>query len=119
MKVWELIYDDDDYDDDASPYWLLMHDVKMDMEKKCQGLFVIAFHRENGDVIFLLNGFDIYQYEIGSNKCEKVWQFPFPNDKSPQIMLMKRMFPELLGVYPVVCPSLGPTRISELPPIKS
>lgn len=66
-KVWELIYDGDD--DASSTSWHLLHDVKFDMEKTSYMLFVIALHPENDNMIFILHGFDIYEYEIGSNKC--------------------------------------------------
>ncbi|EXC13605.1 hypothetical protein L484_019562 [Morus notabilis] len=82
LKDWELIYNDDDDDFDLySSSWLLVHDVKVDMENTLTRhmLFVICFHPENGNVLFLLRGyFDIYQYEIGSRKCEKVFEFSIP-----------------------------------------
>lgn len=82
----------------------------MVMENTFCWLFVSAFHPEDGDVIFLLDGFDIYQYETGS----KVWQFPpFADIKSRYTMTMKRVLHQYLHVHPLVCHSLGPTRIPD------
>lgn len=54
LKVWELIYNNEDDDDDAShTSWLLVHDLDVDMEKTGRKLSVIAFHLEIGDVIFV------------------------------------------------------------------
>lgn len=56
--------------------WRLVHDVEVDfVETGWHRLQVIAFHPENGHVIFLLHGFDIYRYEIRSNKSEKFSEF--------------------------------------------
>lgn len=62
-------------------------------------LFVICFHPENGNVLFLLRGyFDIYQYEIGSRKCEKVFEFSIPGNKSPDIRYMKKSLISWLNI---------------------
>ncbi|EXB94760.1 hypothetical protein L484_003325 [Morus notabilis] len=111
LKVWELIYSDHD-DNASSNFWLLVHDVKVNMKNTFRHV-IIAFHPENGDVIFLLNDFDIYQYEIGSNKFEKVFNFSFAD--SPYTKWVKRSLHERLHVFPLVRFSLGPTQIPMIP----
>lgn len=117
LKVWELIYNEDynNGGDNSSTSWLLVHDVKVDKEKTEGGqkLHVIAFHPENGDVIFLLRGADVYKYEIGSNKCEKVWEVPISDDRSGDTEFLKTT----LNIYPVMRSCLGPTKTPELQPI--
>ncbi|PON51572.1 hypothetical protein PanWU01x14_215090 [Parasponia andersonii] len=91
LKIWELNYDnnfnydnsddDDDDDDGSSRMWTLVHDVRV---KKWidRRQHVIAFHPENGNVIFLLfNCRHIYQYDIGEEMMEKVGQFSGDGDE--------------------------------------
>ncbi|EXB62855.1 hypothetical protein L484_008705 [Morus notabilis] len=94
LKVWELIYNS--IDDDASTSWILVHDVKVDMENTRNKLIAIAFHPENGDVIFLLYSFGTYRYEIVSNKFEKVREYPFPDNESPNTKSTKKTLAEFL-----------------------
>ncbi|PON32266.1 F-box domain containing protein, partial [Parasponia andersonii] len=78
LKVWELNCDNNaSYDDDgSSKRWTLVHDVRVKkwIDKR---QFVIAFHPENGNVLYLLfNRLHIYQYDIGEEIMEKVGQLP-------------------------------------------
>ncbi|PON96520.1 F-box domain containing protein [Trema orientale] len=74
LKVWELV----DYGDDIAPStktpWLLVHDVKL---KGVQNAFVLAFHPNNDNAIFVVRDRKVYLYVIGDGKYEEIGEFPF------------------------------------------
>ncbi|PON65812.1 hypothetical protein TorRG33x02_269880 [Trema orientale] len=112
LKVWELNYDNNsnnynnsDNDDGTSRMWALVHHVRV---KKWidERQHVIAFHPENGNVIFLLfNRRDIYQYDIGEEIMEKVGQLPDDG---------RGIYVENIRTYTLAHP-LWPTPISTCP----
>ncbi|PON96519.1 hypothetical protein TorRG33x02_077920 [Trema orientale] len=78
LKIWELV----DYGDEiavrttSSSSWLLVHDVKL---KDAQNVFVLAFHPNNGDAIFVVRDRKVYLYVIGEEKYEEIGEFPCDN----------------------------------------
>ncbi|PON87994.1 F-box domain containing protein [Trema orientale] len=69
LKVWELI----DYGD-ATRSWLPVHEVKL---KGVDRIFVLAFHPNNSNAIFVLRDHNIYLYEIEKEKYENISEFPY------------------------------------------
>ncbi|PON98036.1 hypothetical protein TorRG33x02_061100 [Trema orientale] len=104
LKVWELNYDHNVDDDDkgGSPWtWTLMHEVEVSANNHT--LFVIAFHPDNGNVVFFLRYPRlICKYDIGEEKMEQVGHLP--NEHYPY------EFAESLYSYSLVHP-LWPTPI--------
>ncbi|PON69390.1 hypothetical protein PanWU01x14_088310 [Parasponia andersonii] len=78
LKIWELV----DYGNEiavrtTSSSWLLVHDVKL---KDAQNVFVLAFHPNNGDAIFMVRDHrQVYLYVIGEEKYEEIGEFPYEN----------------------------------------
>lgn len=76
MKVWEYNNDIDE--------WILVHNkVKWAAALTSNRMiYVLAFHPNDGDVIFLASNFDTYLYDIRKDKYKKLGEFPkIPEDK--------------------------------------
>ncbi|PON87992.1 F-box domain containing protein [Trema orientale] len=69
LKVWELI----DYAEDTRS-WLLVHEVKL---KGADEIFELAFHSNNGNMIFMVCDHKIYLYDIEKEEYEKICEFPY------------------------------------------
>ncbi|PON93302.1 hypothetical protein TorRG33x02_108730 [Trema orientale] len=73
LKIWEL------NDNNSGGDWLLVHHVRLTSAKTYKTR-VAAFHPNNGNVIFMLHNSEreIYRYEIGEEKFEKIGRLPSP-----------------------------------------
>ncbi|PON92001.1 F-box domain containing protein [Trema orientale] len=69
FTVWELKNCDSE-----SPSWVLVYNLKLNYSKN--RVFMLSFHPNNTDVVFLLCGNDICLYDISMNKYEKVGECP-------------------------------------------
>lgn len=107
LKIWELNQYDDD-DDDTS--WTLVHDVevrpifKRPITRRSR-LFVVAFHPENANVVFLSRAYSrrIYRYDIEQEKVELVGKFPIDGNKIFPISL--RCYTLTHPLWPTLLPS--------------
>ncbi|PON95614.1 F-box domain containing protein, partial [Trema orientale] len=107
LKVWELNYNyvDDCNDNDGFSWtWTLVHNVEVKDRHKLR-LFVIAFHPNNGNVIFLLRGYrHIYQYDIVEGKMKQVGKLPDEAKKSCYADL--QVFTLVHPFWPTLLPSV-------------
>lgn len=76
LKVWELNYDKDHYE--ITSWALVVHEVSFRSRVKTDRIFVIAFHLNmyNGDVVFMSRSNNIFKYQSGENKYERLGRFP-------------------------------------------
>ncbi|PON90713.1 F-box domain containing protein [Trema orientale] len=109
LKVWELNCDKDG----VFTSWLLMHNVSF-KRPKTDKIAVIAFHPNDGDVVFMVRNHNIYKYEIEEDKYEKVGRFPDRFLGRKFSSTRKQTFTDHLKVFTLVHPAL-PILIPSVP----
>ncbi|POO00442.1 hypothetical protein TorRG33x02_038550 [Trema orientale] len=73
FKVWELRNHDSE-----SPVWALVYNLKLNTSER--NVYMLSFHPNNTNVVFLLYGNDICRYIISEKKYEKVGDYPLKVD---------------------------------------
>ncbi|PON67622.1 hypothetical protein TorRG33x02_264110, partial [Trema orientale] len=98
FKVWELKNWEGE-----SPSWDLVYNLKLNSSER--KMFVLSFHPNNTNVVFLLCGNNVCRYEISEKKYEKVGKYPDELEIDPEADSLS-----LTLIHPS-----WPTQIAELP----
>ena len=115
LRVWELTYSSGDGSSPPTPWWLLVHDSEIEDGGR---LRVVAFHPDDGDVIFLGCDYDsnsdsdrnqVYQYDVAKRKLVADGNLPWLDmwemfrTKCPKVFtLSHRSWPTLIPPLPLV-----------------
>ncbi|KAF4376500.1 hypothetical protein F8388_025371 [Cannabis sativa] len=97
LRIWEF----DDDDDDDGELWCLVHDVRIRKTVKMNQTFVLAFHPNNPNVIFLSLKYRLYIYEVKEDKYRFHGRFP---KLTHYKYVMKNNLHNCLGVFTLLHP---------------
>ena len=91
LKLWELNYGNgssDQYVSTKLKFWVLVHQVRLKAEVGTNWMYVLSFHPDDGNVIFLLRDTDLYRYEVERDRYAKSL-LEFPEKIATKESLMK------------------------------
>ncbi|PON60512.1 F-box family protein, partial [Trema orientale] len=96
FRVWELKNHHSE-----SPSWVLVYNLKLRSSEN--ELFVLSFHPNNTNVVFLLCGNNVCQYDISEKKYEKVGEHPgdYMDDPSVDIATFTLPHPSCPTMLPL------------------